>query len=112
MEEKGRDHLHQFVIVCVCKGKVHVAQFVIEFAVAATKATILNMPNIIESVSKKQVHKAVTALLKYVGNQKNTSNNLLEEDDLLYLVSPFWHGSKMHGVHLYATFPPTNQYSS
>lgn len=44
------------------------------------------MPGI-EDIDKKQVHKAVVALLKYLGKQKNESMNLLEEDELLYLVS-------------------------
>jgi|LakMenE18May11ns_1017448.scaffolds.fasta_scaffold7664882_1 hypothetical protein len=43
------------------------------------------MPGI-EDVDKKQVQKAVVALLKYLGKQKDESMNLLEEDDLLYLV--------------------------
>jgi len=44
------------------------------------------MPGI-ESIDKKQVKKAVAALLKYIGKQKNERSNLLEEDELLYLVS-------------------------
>jgi hypothetical protein len=40
-----------------------------------------------EDIDKKQVHKAVVALLKYLGKQKDESMNLLEEDELLYLVS-------------------------
>jgi hypothetical protein len=39
------------------------------------------------SVSEEQVRKAVIALLKYIGKQKENSNNLLEDDELLYLVS-------------------------
>ena len=41
----------------------------------------------IEDVDKKQVHKAVKALLKYIGKQQKDTSNLLEEDELLYLVS-------------------------
>ena len=40
----------------------------------------------IEDVDKKQVEKAVAALLKYIGKEKKDSSNLLEEDELLYLV--------------------------
>jgi hypothetical protein len=43
------------------------------------------MPGI-EDIDKKQVQKAVVALQKYLGKQKNESMNLLEEDELLYLV--------------------------
>eukprot|EP00887_Chlorella_sp_A99_P005117 scaffold25.g5117.t1 len=41
----------------------------------------------LQGLSEEQVHKAVKALLKYVGTQKEKSTNLLEdEDELLYLV--------------------------
>lgn len=41
----------------------------------------------VEHIDEKQVRKAVEALLKYIGKQKKDSSNLLEEDELLYLVS-------------------------
>jgi hypothetical protein len=37
-------------------------------------------------LKEEQVKKAVAALLKYTGNQKEGSKNLLEEDELLHLV--------------------------
>ena len=40
----------------------------------------------IEDVDKKQVENAVAALLKYIGKEKKDSANILEEDELLYLV--------------------------
>ncbi len=40
-----------------------------------------------EGVDEAQVQKAIVALLKYIGKQKETSKNLLEDEDLLYLVS-------------------------
>jgi hypothetical protein len=41
----------------------------------------------VSPIDAAQVEKAVNALLKYVGKQKLDSKNLLDDDDLLYLVS-------------------------
>ena len=52
-------------------------------------------------LQEEQIRKAVNALLKHIAKHKSTSNDLLEEDELLYLVSfcsvsDFW----MLSVHL------------
>ena len=39
------------------------------------------------SLNEEQVHKAVAALLKYIKHQQQERNELLEDDDLLYLAS-------------------------
>lgn len=40
-----------------------------------------------EGIDEVQVQKAVVALLKYIGKEKQNSTNLLEDEELLYLVS-------------------------
>lgn len=37
-------------------------------------------------VSRKRVHKAVDALLQYIGKQNEKSTSLIEDEDYLYLV--------------------------
>ncbi len=39
------------------------------------------------SLNEEQVHKAVAALLKYIKHNQEERNELLEDDDLLYLAS-------------------------
>lgn len=55
------------------------------------------------AVSKEQVKKAVDALLKYVGKQKEESKNLIEDEDFLYLV-------RVHGMTCMATILNGNLY--
>lgn len=38
-------------------------------------------------LKQEQIQKAVTALLKHIGTQKEGSKDLLEEEEYLYLVS-------------------------
>ena len=39
-----------------------------------------------------QVRKAVKALLKYIGNEKSSSNNLFDDDEMLNLVCYYYFG--------------------
>lgn len=52
-------------------------------------------------LNQEQVQKAVTALLKFVGKQKDENNSLFDEDEFLYLVSTMheWHACRsVYGI--------------